>query len=227
MDHNDDLSNSPIRTLIADDHPLFRYGVRRLLETEPGFSVVGEAADGKEVVELVRRLEPHVLLLDLAMPRFSGLDALRELANLSLPVRTIVLAAEVERPQIAEALQLGARGIVLKESATQMLIDSIHAVLRGQYWVGRESVSDLVELLHRYLPRPAGRPLGENFGLSPREMQVAGEAVAGLSNMEIAQKLALSEQTVKHHMTNVFDKLGVSNRMELALFLVAHQLGQD
>ena len=128
------------RILIADDHPIIRYGLRRLLEAEPGLSVAGEADNGEEAVRLARELEPEILLMDLAMPRLSGLDALRELAKTPTPVRILMLAEVVEKDQMVKALQLGARGVVLKESATQILLESIWSVKRGQYWVGRESV---------------------------------------------------------------------------------------
>ena len=219
-----DRTSPPVRILIADDHPIFRDGLRKLLELEPSFRVIGEAADGAETVKLVRQLKPDVLLLDLAMPRVPGLEALAELAATSAPVRTIVLTAAIERNQIVEALQLGARGIVLKESATEVLMKSIRAVMAGQYWVGRESVSDLVTTLRELMPRKREEPSQRRYGLTPRELEVISTIVAGYTNKDIAQKFAISEQTVKHHLTNIFDKLGVSNRLELALFAVNHHL---
>jgi len=138
------MSNRPIRIVIADDHPIFRDGLRRLLESEPNLKVVGEASDGAEAVALAAQLQPDILLLDLAMPRVPGMEALRELAKTTSPVRTLLLTASVERPDMLQALQLGARGIVLKESATQVLLKSIETVMAGGYWVGRESVPDLI-----------------------------------------------------------------------------------
>ncbi|HUY14273.1 MAG TPA: response regulator transcription factor [Terriglobia bacterium] len=222
-----DSPRNPIDVLIVDDHPALRYGLRRLLDSEPGFHVVGEAADGVEAVRLVRELKPQIVLLDLVMRRRSGLEVLRDLATFDSKVRTIILTAAIEKTEIAQALQLGARGIVLKESATEVIIESIRSVLKGEYWVEREKVSDLVQLLHRFLPRPGGKNPRENFGLSSRELEVVTAIVAGYSNKEIAQKLSLSEQTVKHHITNIFDKLGVSNRMELTLFAISHHLIDD
>jgi two-component system, NarL family, nitrate/nitrite response regulator NarL len=214
------MSSAPIRILIADDHPIFRDGLRRLLESEPNLCVVGEAADGAEAVALVAELKPDILLLDLAMPRVPGMDALRELAAAAHPVRTILLTASVERPQILEALQLGARGVVLKESATQVLFKSIAAVMDGSYWVGRESVPDLKELvLDSATPEH-----GQRYGLTRREMQMVAAIVEGSSNREIAQKFGVREDTVKHHLTSIFSKLGVSTRLELALFAIEQRL---
>ena len=218
-----DKSPEAIRILIADDHTIFRDGLRKLLEAEPGFRVVGEAADGAEAVKLVRRLRPEILLLDLAMPRHSGLEGLRELARSSMAVRTIILAATLEKAEIVEALQLGARGVVLKDAATRILFNSIRAVMAGQYWVGHEGMSDLVEALRDLLPRGSGGT-GKNFGLTPRELEIVAKIVAGFANKDIAREFSLSERTVKHHLTNIFDKVGVSNRLELALFAVNHHL---
>ncbi len=222
-----DKRSTGIRVLIADDHPIFRDGLRKLLESEPGFRVIGEASDGGEAVSMTRQLNPDVLLLDLAMPRLPGMEALRELAGSKAPAHIILLTAAIEKQQIVEALQLGARGVVLKDSATELLMKCIRCVMSGEYWVGRESVHDLVRTLRDLIPASGDELKRKNFGLTPREREIVSTIVAGYTNKDIAQKFSISEQTVKHHLTNIFDKLGVSNRLELALFAVNHHLIQE
>ncbi|MCI0403152.1 MAG: response regulator transcription factor [Acidobacteria bacterium] len=215
---------SKIRILVADDHPIFRDGLRKLLEAEGDFRVIGEASDGEEAVKLAHELKPDVLLLDLAMPRQPGLDALRELAAAATPVRTILLTVAIEKAQLVEALQLGARGVVLKETSTELLLKSIRSVVAGQYWVGREAVTDLVRVLRDLIPAAGEEAKKKAFGLTPRELEVVSAIVLGFTNRDIARKFNISEDTVKHHLTNVFDKVGVSNRLELALFAIEHRL---
>ena len=213
-----------LRILIADDHPIFRDGLRRLLESEPGFKVVAEACDGVEAVEFVRRFRPDILLLDLAMPRRHGLEALRELSLNASSMRVILLTAAAEREQIVEALQLGARGVVLKDCGTEILLKSIRAVLNGEYWVGREPVSNLVQYLRSLMDSANKITRDKRFGLTPRELEVVSAVVAGFANKEIAEYFKISEDTVKHHLSNIFDKVGVSTRLELALFAVNQSL---
>lgn len=220
----DNRRSQPIHILIADDHPIFRDGLRRLLEAEPGLKVIGEACDGAEAVIMARQLKPDIMLLDLAMPRHPGLEALRELGSGQQSVRVILLTAAAEKQQIVEALQLGARGVVLKDSATQLLLKAIHTVMSGEYWVGRESVSNLVQYLRTLIQSTGEEARQRKFGLTPRELEIVSAVVAGYANKEIAEYFKISEDTVKHHLSNIFDKLGVSTRLELALFAVNQAL---
>ena len=212
----------PVTIVIADDHTIFREGLRRLLEGEPAFRVVGEAEDGSEAIQQVRQLKPDILLLDIVMPRVSGLQVLDELSAGRMPVRTIVLTAAIERSKAVETLQRGARGVLLKEASTAHLFKCIRCVAEGQYWVGREEVGDLVEYMRREVS--AAQDERERLGLTGRELEIVSAIVAGLSNRDMASQFAISEQTVKHHLTRIYDKLGVSNRLELALYAIQRRL---
>jgi len=212
-----------IAVLIADDHPIFREGLRKVLESRPGFSVVGEAADGKQALALARQLKPQVLLLDIRMPQLSGMEVLRELKALEIPVHTLVLTVNLEREQIIEALQLGAQGVVLKHTAAEVLFEGVRRVLAGQYWVCCESSPDLSQAILKLEP-PAAIPSRSTFGLTRRETEVVALIEGGYTDKGIAKKLALGEQTVRQYLVSIYEKLGVSNRLELVLFSVHHHL---
>jgi DNA-binding NarL/FixJ family response regulator len=212
-----------ISILIADDHPVFRGGLRALIQNEPGFTLADEAVDGAQAVALVRKLKPDVLLLDLAMPKRTGLEALKEISTLGLPTRVAILTAAIEEEQVTEALRLGARGVILKDTATELLVKAIRCIVAGEFWVGRNNVNGLVQAMRMaYEIRP--EEAAEKFALTARELEVVAGIIEGETNKDIAKRLAISEQTVKHHLSSIFDKVGVSNRLELALFSVNHQL---
>jgi len=215
-------SSKQLRILIADDHRIFRDGLRKLLVAERDFEVVGEAADGEEAARKVRDLRPDMLLLDVAMPGTDGLDALQEIGR-DQTTRTLLLTGAIEESALVAALRLGARGIVMKHAATALLIKAIRGVMAGQYWVGKDRVPGIVEALRPLLEkeRSSGR---DQFGLTVRELEVTAAIVAAYTNRDIAAKLRISEETVKHHLTNIFEKLGVSNRLELALFAMNKHL---
>src|ERR1051325_9674934 len=208
-------NNQPIRLIIADDHAIFRDGLRRLLATQPDFQVIGEASDGKEAIALAQSLKPDVLLLDLAMPRVPGMEVLRELSRQETPVRTILLTAAIQPFAVTSALQLGARGIVLKASPPEMLLKSIRSVFEGQFWVGSEPVPGWSR----------GSQPTTDFGLTSREIEIISAIKEGNSNREIAGKLAISEETVKRNLSNIYGKLGVSSRLELAVLASEQRLG--
>ena len=215
-----------IRVLLADDHAVFRQGLRRLLEAERDFLVVGEASTGEEAVTMMSQLRPDILLLDLSMPGQSGLDTLATIASGDVPVKAVVLTAEIGREQVVRALQLGARGVLLKSSGADLIFKGLRTIMTGQHWVDRQTVTDLVELVRELSGSP--RQVSSNkFGLTARQLEIVQAVVAGLANRDIARKLSISEDTVKHHLTQIFSKTGVSNRLELALFAMHHQLGKN
>jgi len=215
------------RVLIADDHAMFRDGLRRLLESEPGFEVAGEAEDAGSLLQLAQKLQPDIILLDLAMPHMSGLEVIEPLYRSVPAAKVILLTAAITKKQVVHAMQLGARGIVLKEATSKTLFNGIRLVMEGQYWVANECVNDLVEALREATKVGAPSRQPKDFGLTRREMEVVNLVVAGYSNPDIAKKCSISEQTVKHHISNIFDKVGVYNRVELALFAVSHQIAGD
>jgi DNA-binding NarL/FixJ family response regulator len=212
-----------IRILIVDDHPVVRDGLRALLTRQPEFRVVGEAGDGDEALRLVSVLQPDVMLLDFSMPKKSGLDVMRELSRTLPQVRTILMTAGVEKADMVRMLQHGIRGMVLKGSSTELLFKCVRKVHRGELWIGRDTMNDLVDLLATAEEHSATRGR-RDFGLTPREREIVRLVVEGETNKEIAQRLSIGEDTVKHHLTSSFNKTGTTSRLELALFARDHGL---
>jgi DNA-binding NarL/FixJ family response regulator len=217
-------AQTTIRIVVADDHPVVRFGVRNMLMNESGFEVVGEAGDGDDAITQTLELEPDILLLDLQMPRLPGLEAMRAIMTKSPRVKIVLLTGTITQQQIIEALQIGARGIVLKDSIASDLSEALRAVLGGDYWIGGERVANLLMALQKLTTQVAAIPERKTYGLTPRELEVVGTIVEGCSNRDIASQFSISEETVKRHLSNVFDKTGVSTRLELALFAITHKL---
>jgi len=210
-----------IRLLIAGEHSSFRHGLRRLLEAEPGFCILREVADGEAAVALIRELAPDVLLLGLAQSTKPPIATLQKLGECGTPTRTIVLTDRLDRVEVISAVQLGVAGVVLKDSPPEILFKSIRAVMAGEYWLGHECFSTVAPNLRKV---EADRRRAKAFGLTKREIEIVRSVVAGYSNKEIAQQSAITENTVKSHLTHIFNKLGASNRVELALFAAHHRL---
>lgn len=223
MENEVPSSSAKLRVIVADDHPVVRIGVRNMLATDNRIEVIGEATDGDEAIAQVVKLEPDILLLDLEMPRMPGLEALRTIMGDSLRVKILLLTSTITTQQIIEALQIGARGIVLKNVLADHLRSAILTVHAGDYWIGGKRVVNLVGALQELMQKAAAPPK-KTFGLTPRELEVVGCIVEGFSNRDIAKQFGLSEETVKRHLSNIFDKTGVSTRLELALFAISHHL---
>jgi len=212
--------------LIADDHPVVRIGVRNIIQSQSEFEVVGEAGDGQQALAMIGRLQPSMLLLDLSMPNLPGLETLRELTTQSSAIKTILLTSSIDKKDVLEALQLGARGIVLKESAATELVACLQTVVNGQYWLDGKPVINLVKVLRDLMA--AEEPVRRNtFGLTPRELEIIALIVQGCTNRDVSHECGITEETVKRHLKNIFDKVGVSSRLELAMFAINHQLVEN
>jgi two-component system nitrate/nitrite response regulator NarL len=211
-----DVVSSPIRIVIADQHPIVRYGLRRLLEESRDFTVVGQASEGEEAVAATHKLNPNVLLLDSAIRRFNALEVLQRIAHFQLRVHTILLMSSPKKTQIADAVHFGAKGIFWKTTGTELLPKSIRCVSSGQFWIDRSLVTDLCD--------SAQLARCERFGLTRRELEIVSGIAHGGSNKDIAKRFSISVKTVKRHLVNIFDKVGVSSRLELAVFAMHHRI---
>ena len=209
---------SPKTIVIADDHPLIIDALSALLETDKDIKVVARCVDGAEALQAVRRHRPNLLILDVAMPTLDGLGVLRALARSDFAPAVVVLTRMIDEVQTLEALKLGVAGIVLKETASQVIGDCVRKVLAGGRWLENDSVKKVVGQL-------TGQPSGSGLAtLTARELQVAQLAGAGLRNAAIARKIGTSEGTVKVHLHNIYEKLGIGTRDEL-IDLVGPQRG--
>lgn len=210
-----------IRILVADDHAIFRDGLRKLLEGSDDTQIVGEASNGVECTKMLPKLKPDILLLDLRMPEKDGLAVLEEVNFESLPTRVIVLTAAEDDRDVVRAMRLGARGVVLKQSASDLLLKSIHKVFDGEIWLDNRMTAEVIDAFKKSAEAGIRR---EKPLLSDREKEIVQLVAQGFRNREIGEKLFISEQTVKNHLHNIFDKLGVSDRLELALYAIHHRL---
>jgi two-component system, NarL family, nitrate/nitrite response regulator NarL len=212
---------TPVRILIADDHAIFRDGLRKLFDGTDEVEIIGEASNGNECVKMLAKLKPDILLLDLRMPEKDGLGVLEEINFDSVTTRVIVLTAAEDDRDVVRAMRLGARGVVLKQSASDLLLKSIKKVHDGEIWLDNRMTAEVIDAFKRSAETGQRRdkPL-----LSDREKEIVQLVAQGFRNREIGEKLFISEQTVKNHLHNIFDKLGVSDRLELALYAIHHRL---
>lgn len=214
-----------IRVVIADEVAIFRDSLGALLHTRPEFRVVGVAADTSSLLNLVRTRKPDVVVLDVAMDSMGGMEALREIGKSESGPQVVVLSAPLGKAHTVRAIKLGARAVLLKDSQGDVLLDAIKKVRQGGFWMTEHSLASLIDSATENQP---GQPIFRNkYGLTRREGEIMTAVIDGYSNGEIAEKFRLSEQTVKHHLSRVFDKLGVHNRLEMALFAVRHKVCDD
>jgi len=223
-------SKSKIRIVVADDHPIFRDGLCKLLALEEDFEVVAQAQDGRQVLDVLQQYEPDILLLDLKMPGLDGLATLQRLQAAKNKTKVIVLTASDDKNEFVQAMKLGTSGIVLKQTATELLIKSIRKVYAGEIWLDSHTTAAVIRQFvaneePRMTPASPAQPRDrERSPLSQREREIVALVAQGFKNKEMAEKMFISEQTVKNHLHNIFDKLGVSDRLELALYAIHNNL---
>ena len=219
-------AKSKIRIVVAHDHPIFRDGLCKLLALEDDFEVVAQAQDGRQVLDVLQQFEPDILLLDLKMPGLDGLATLQRLQSNKNKTRVIVLTASDDKNEFVQAMKLGTSGIVLKQTATELLIKSIRKVHAGEIWLDSHTTAAVIRQfvasddMPTSMPQTAAPRERERSPLSQREREIVALVAQGFKNKEMAEKMFISEQTVKNHLHNIFDKLGVSDRLELALYAI-------
>jgi two-component system, NarL family, nitrate/nitrite response regulator NarL len=207
------IGDVPIRLVVADDHPIVLQGLQLLFERQRDFEVVATCADAEATLDAVRTRRPDVLVLDLRLPRLSGLDVLRAIAQAGTPCRTVLLTAAITDAETFEAVRLGVAGLVLKESPPDTLLQCIRRVHEGGEWIDRDAVSRAVRgVIDREDERRGAADM-----LTPREIEIVRMVAQGLRNKVIGERLSISEGTVKVHLHNIYEKLAVGGRLELVL----------
>jgi two-component system nitrate/nitrite response regulator NarL len=215
----------PIRVLLVDDHSLFRSGIRLLLQRQPGFEVVGEAADGLEGIKRAKSLQPDVVLLDLHMPGISGREAVRAITEEAPDAQVLMLTVSEEAEDLVDTLRNGARGYMLKNSDIADLTEAIRRAARGEAVMSPQLTAKLVSGLQSLGREAQAAPPNETDALSPREKEILSLLARGASNKEMARDLGVSESTVKMHLRHILKKLNLSSRVQAAVYAVEHGLG--
>lgn len=205
---------TPARVVLADDHPIVLDGLEQLFRFEPDFEVVARCRDGDETLRVVREKRPDLLLLDIKMPGQDGLAVLRALRDEKIPTKVVLLTAALNDDQLVEAVRLGVRGVILKETAPRLLATALREVQAGGQWLEGGPVS---RVLRKLVQREEGTREAEKV-LTPRELEIVRMAGKGLRNREIADRLFITEGTVKIHFHNIYQKLKITGRLELALY---------
>lgn len=219
------MGDKTIRVLLVDDHTLFRSGIRSLLQRHSGFEVIDEAGDGLEGIKRARSMKPDVVLLDLHMPGVSGLEAVRVMVEENPAIRVLMLTVSEDARDLMDALRAGATGYLLKNIETEVLVDAVQRAARGESVVSQEMTAKLIEGVRT--PVRIEAPPVDKERFSPRERDILESLALGESNKEIARRLDLAESTVKIHVQNIFKKLNMSSRVQVALYAVEHGFGQQ
>ena len=212
-----------IRIVIVDDHPIVREGLRRLLSLEADMEVVGQADNGRSALDLLEDVRPDILLLDLKLPGMDGLSVLQTLHRGPHKTRVVVLTASEDKNEWVQAMKLGCSGIVVKQTQPELIVKSIRKVYAGEIWLDSHTTAAVMRQFAAPGDAAAGNGKGggrERSPLSTREREIVALVAQGYKNKEMAEKMFISEQTVKNHLHNIFDKLGVSDRLELALYAI-------
>ncbi|WP_207541312.1 response regulator [Sabulicella rubraurantiaca] len=208
-----------MKVVLADDHPIVLSGLKGLIQTDTAFEIVATCRDGNSALEAIRTLRPDLAVLDVSMPNLTGLDVLGALASERLEVKVVFLTASATDDQIVTAVARGARGILLKDAAADALLECLHTVAAGSRWLPPDLVTSAME-------REAGRRVEVDrlkTSLTPRERELVILVAEGLSNKEIARRLSLAEGTVKIHLHNIFQKLGVANRTAMTALALTYR----
>lgn len=220
------MGSLPIRIMIADDHPLLRQGIRNFLSLEPDFEIIGEAGDGEEAIAQAQSLRPDVLLLDINMPKATGVEVASRLKELCPEVRILALTIQDDENYIMKMIQSGAAGYLLKDVDPSMMVQAIRRIHSGESFVEpsltKKLFSGITSQEQKQAPLAPGMLEGDR--LSAREIEVLRLIGRGMSNAEIAHELFLSEKTVKNHLTNIFRKIQVTDRTQAVLFAIKHKI---
>jgi len=216
----------PLRILLADDHTLFRQGIRVGLDSRDDMEIVGEAADGLEAIALARETMPDVILMDISMPRYSGLEATRRIKREMPYVKIIILTVSDQEEDLFEAIRSGADGYMLKNLEARELFETLQIVARGNVLLSGAVAGKILKEF-RQRPAPESRLAEVVDPLSERELEVLELVVAGMTNSEIAERLVISEATVKNHLKNILEKLHLRNRTEAAVYALRSGLIEE
>ena len=208
------LTGVRTRVIIADDHPIVLDGLAQLFAAEKDFDVVSRCSTGDEALSALRRVRPDIAVLDIRMPGVNGMELLRHVYDEGLPTRVVLLTAEISDEAVVEAVRLGVAGIVLKEMAPRVLLQSVRAVAAGEKWLDDGAMRRALDKMMR---REAGLADAVRV-LTPREVEVVKMVATGLRNKQIAERLSITEGTVKIHLHSIYQKVGVSGRVELSIY---------